>query len=204
MEYIVPEEVYEVGYEGTAAEHQSSNGATYEINTEIQESLVSLRDALEDGTLDISSLSASQLEVYDRFSDLLDPSKTSRERFDLCTYGLGFIGQIPYVWGGNSLETGVDCSGFVQQISKHFGMDVTSGRSTTYSIMRELATVDINDIKPGDLVVRGSDNAHVGVYIGNGQVMHFSTSSGSLSNNSKISALSSSSFKNPVIKRYMD
>lgn len=80
----------------------------------------------------------------------------------------------PYVWGGNSLSSGVDCSGLVQQIYKHFGVNVSR---TTYSQIGEGKSVGMNELQAGDMVffdtnpnVKGPD--HVGIYLGGGKMIH--------------------------------
>lgn len=80
----------------------------------------------------------------------------------------------PYVWGGNSLSGGVDCSGLVQQIYKHFGVNVSR---TTYSQIGEGKSVGMNELQAGDMVffdtnpsVKGPD--HVGIYLGGGKMIH--------------------------------
>jgi hypothetical protein len=80
----------------------------------------------------------------------------------------------PYAWGGNSLTSGVDCSGLVQQVYKHFGIDVSR---TTYSQIGEGKAVKMNELQAGDMVffdtnpnTAGPD--HVGLYLGNGKMLH--------------------------------
>lgn len=79
-----------------------------------------------------------------------------------------------YVWGGNSLTNGVDCSGLVQQVYKHFGINVSR---TTYSQIGEGKAVGMNELQAGDMVffdtnpgVKGPD--HVGIYLGGGKMIH--------------------------------
>ncbi len=73
-----------------------------------------------------------------------------------------------YVWGGNSLSTGVDCSGLVQQIYRRLGVSVPR---TTYEQAKHGRKVSVAQIRPGDLVFyRGLD--HVGIYVGNGKIVH--------------------------------
>ncbi len=79
-----------------------------------------------------------------------------------------------YVWGGNSLSGGIDCSGLVQQVYKHFGINVSR---TTYSQIGEGKAVGMNDLQAGDMVffdtnpgVKGPD--HVGIYLGGGKMIH--------------------------------
>ncbi len=99
----------------------------------------------------------------------------SNLRVSICDYAKKFIGT-KYVWGGNSLTKGIDCSGFVKQVYAKFGY-------TTPRVSREMAkkykTISISELKPGDLVFYGKVSTnyinHVGIYIGNGQVIHSST-----------------------------
>lgn len=99
----------------------------------------------------------------------------SELRVSICDYAKKWIGT-KYVWGGNSLTKGIDCSGFVQQVYKHFGY-------TTPRVSRDMAKrytkISVSELKPGDLIFYGrvKDNYinHVGIYIGNGQVIHSST-----------------------------
>lgn len=77
-----------------------------------------------------------------------------------------------YVWGGNSLTNGIDCSGLVQQIYKRLGISVPR---VTYDQARSGKQVSVKQIRPGDLVFyrpgsRGPE--HVGIYVGNGKVVH--------------------------------
>ena len=96
-------------------------------------------------------------------------------RVSICDYAKKFIGT-KYVWGGNSLTKGIDCSGFVKQVYKQFGY-------TTPRVSRDMArtykTISISDLKPGDLVFYGNVSTkyinHVAIYIGNGQIIHSST-----------------------------
>lgn len=96
-------------------------------------------------------------------------------RVSICDYAKKWIGT-KYVWGGNSLTKGIDCSGFVQQVYRNFGYytpRVSRDMAKTYK------SISISELKPGDLIFYGrvSDNYinHVGIYIGNGQVVHSST-----------------------------
>lgn len=79
-----------------------------------------------------------------------------------------------YQWGGNSLKTGVDCSGLTQQVFKHFGINLPR---TTYAQIGVGKGVGMHELQSGDLVffdtdpgTKGAD--HVGIYIGNGMIIH--------------------------------
>ncbi len=97
--------------------------------------------------------------------DSYDPDyATSVSPDELVAYALQFVGN-PYVWGGNSLTEGCDCSGFVHLIFAHFGISTprysqsfkTSGQAVSY-----------NNMKAGDVVVYPG---HVAIYIGNGLIV---------------------------------
>ena len=81
----------------------------------------------------------------------------------------------PYVWGGESMsEGGMDCSGFVYNALKDAGYKV--GRTTAQGYRSYGTSVSKSDMQPGDLVFFGKNNdaSHIGIYIGNGQMIHSS------------------------------
>lgn len=81
----------------------------------------------------------------------------------------------PYVWGGESAaEGGMDCSGFVYNALKDAGYDV--GRTTAQGYRSYGSAVSKEEMQPGDLVFFGKDGnaSHIGIYIGNGQMIHSS------------------------------
>lgn len=88
----------------------------------------------------------------------------------IASYGLQFVGR-PYVLGGNSLTNGTDCSGFVNLVHAHFGISTPRQSSALAGGGR---AVSDSDKQPGDVVCY---QGHVGIYIGNNQIVHASTPS---------------------------
>lgn len=93
---------------------------------------------------------------------------------EVIQYAKQFLGN-PYVYGGNSLTRGVDCSGFVQQIYKKFDIDVERSSRSQYA--SNGVKVSKNDLLPGDLIFYGNNGYidHVAIYAGNGEIIHAST-----------------------------
>ena len=97
-------------------------------------------------------------------------SSTGVTAQQVLAYAYQFEGY-PYVWGGSNPSTGFDCSGFVQYVYAHFGINLPR---TTFEQVNCGTPVSLNNIKPGDLVFEfGSSEGpnHVGIYIGNGQMI---------------------------------
>ena len=91
----------------------------------------------------------------------------------MANYAATFVGWLPYVWGGTSLQKGADCSGFAAQIYAHFGycsqQEANSHKMDSLSMRGWGYAVDVSQIHPGDLVCY---NGHVAIYYGGGLVVH--------------------------------
>ena len=103
----------------------------------------------------------------------------------LVSYARQFVGN-PYVWGGNSLTKGCDCSGFVHQVYKYFGYNLVR---YSMSFAYEGVPVDIKDIKPGDIVVYARNSkgiGHVAIYMGNGKIVEAQSSKAGITDNRSV------------------
>lgn len=85
-------------------------------------------------------------------------------------YATQFVGN-PYVYGGSSLTNGTDCSGFVMSVYNNFGVSLPHSSSAMRS--RGYDVGGLANAQPGDIVCY---SGHVGLYVGNGQIVHASTS----------------------------
>jgi cell wall-associated NlpC family hydrolase len=90
----------------------------------------------------------------------------------LVVSALGFLG-VPYRRGGNNVETGFDCSGFVRAIYQQTAGLLLPRRASEQAASTE--KIDKTDLKPGDLVFFNTMRrafSHVGIYVGNGKFIH--------------------------------
>lgn len=83
----------------------------------------------------------------------------------------------PYVWGGSSPNTSFDCSGFVSWVINHCGNGWNVGRQTANGLMGKCDIIPKSEAKPGDLIFfqktyNTSGASHVGIYVGNGMMIH--------------------------------
>lgn len=127
----------------------------------------------------------------DTYEDTTDTSSYSLGQ-SIVDYAVQFVGN-PYVWGGTSLTSGADCSGFTQSVMANFGISIPR---TAASQSGSGTPVSLSDIQPGDLLFyEGSGGiGHVTIYMGNGQVVHASNESTGIT-------ISSYGYRTPVSAR---
>lgn len=113
----------------------------------------------------------SQIDV----KDLGELEKSSSESLgeEIVSYAKRYLGG-KYVYGGNNLNTGVDCSGFVQQIMKKYGIQLERSSRAQYACNG--VSISEAELRPGDLVYYGNGGRvnHAAIYAGNGQIIHAS------------------------------
>ena len=138
---------------------QAAGDAISGIRSSSGTSILSRGNVIEAGTSIVKSISSS-----------LPVIATTASRQALIQYAKQFLGN-PYVYGGTSLTDGADCSGFVQQIFKHFG--ITTGRSSRDQYANA-QSISFEQLQPGDLVFYASGDYinHVAIYAGDGVIIH--------------------------------
>jgi cell wall-associated NlpC family hydrolase len=96
----------------------------------------------------------------------------SHKASELVVNAMGFLG-VPYKRGGNSAETGFDCSGFVVSVYRQsIGLLLPRKAEQQAAATQQ---IDKNELQPGDLVFFNTMRrafSHVGIYVGNGKFIH--------------------------------
>lgn len=112
--------------------------------------------------------------VYNSYITKINASSTEDVRSQVVSYAKQFLGG-RYVYGGNSLTSGIDCSGFTQQILAKFGYKISRTSAMQYNDGKRISA---NELQPGDLVFYGYSGvvSHVAIYIGDGKIIHASDS----------------------------
>lgn len=110
-----------------------------------------------------------------------DPNATAA---DIIAYARKFVGN-PYVWGGNSLTEGCDCSGFVHLVFKHFGYSLPRYSMSFLNVGKK---VTLDEIQPGDIVIYNKLNGigHVAIYIGDGKIVEAQSSAAGITDTRKV------------------
>ena len=175
-------EAYNTGDEETIA-----NAEYYAQQTadQAQQSADQAQAAQDQAQAAQDEATAADQTVYDTVADAgIDTSEvtgttddsSSSLRQQIVDYALQFVGN-PYVYGGTSLTNGTDCSGFTQSVLANFGINISR---TAGAQSQGGTSVDLNNLKPGDLLYyEGSGDygiGHVTMYIGDGKVVHASSS----------------------------
>lgn len=126
----------------------------------------------------IAYVSSEFVNVAYKYKEAVESSNygegVSQLRTNMIDFAMKYLGT-PYVWGGNSLTRGVDCSGFVKQVFLNFGYGSNMPR-TSREMAAKYTRISASEAKAGDLVfyhnLRTGVVDHVAIYIGNGKIIH--------------------------------
>ena len=155
--------------EAASAAKQSEIDAAKKAEEEARRAQeLALQKQSESGSSSGSSSSGGNSSSGKSYASATSYSGSGSKGQQIANYACQFIGN-PYVPGGTSLTEGADCSGFVWRVYKDFGYSVPR---TSYSLRSHGTEVSYADAQPGDVVCYAG---HVGIYIGNGQIVHAST-----------------------------
>ena len=133
----------------------------------------------EEAKKELSLLIAILDKCFDDNGNIVNDYETANYLSDkgklgtnIVNYAKEFVGN-PYVYGGDSLTNGIDCSGFTEKVYQKFGYEIGA---TTYNQQKVGTTVSLNDLQPGDLIFydfKGSGNVtHVAIYAGDDTIVH--------------------------------
>lgn len=101
---------------------------------------------------------------------------------DVLIRAIGLVGT-PYRWGGNTPDSGFDCSGLIKYVYRD-AAGISLPRSTREMIVMRAPTVNLNALQSGDLVFfatsGGSQVSHAGIYVGDGRFVHAPSTGGTV------------------------
>lgn len=114
-----------------------------------------------------SSKNEENASSEDKTNSNNNNTSSSTKGAEVVSYAMSLIGK-PYVYGG-STPSGFDCSGFTSYVYKHFGVSINRTAAAQSSNGK---SVSRSELQPGDLIMFCKPINHVGIYIGNGKIVH--------------------------------
>lgn len=149
-------------YADQSAYEESEAPSVYYSEAESEEGKAAKNEAKESVAAEINETAIKSAELAKTFSKPMG--------HQVADFAVRFVGN-PYRYGGTSLTTGADCSGFIMSVYRNFGVSLPHSSSALASVGSDVGR-DLTNARPGDIVCY---SGHVGLYIGNGQIVHAST-----------------------------
>lgn len=150
------------------AEEEAKRAQEEALRKQEQEQQQSSQSQSSESSSSSSSSQSSSSSSGSSYASAASYSGSGSKGQQIANYACQYIGN-PYVPGGTSLTQGADCSGFVWRVYKDFGYTVPR---TSYGLRSAGTEVSYSNAQPGDVICYAG---HVGIYIGNGQIVHAST-----------------------------
>ena len=157
-------------WQSTAQAEQSSD-SSQNTQTETYQNADNSQSAGTEAYQTADSSQNTQAETESTSQSEAAVSAGSASGSAIASYACQYVG-IPYVWGGTSLTSGVDCSGFTMAVFSAFGISLPHYAASQYGCG---TPVSLSDLSAGDLVFyNGSSGAieHVAIYVGGGSIVH--------------------------------
>ena len=163
---------------GTSFLIKSEDSDFYTVMFEENAALLYKKDATQEIYVKVTTYDDSATTIKEMLQEIKSISESlgiksnaiAQVDSTIVKYAMQFVGN-PYVWGGTSLTDGCDCSGFTQQVYKHFGVNIPR---CSYEQVNAGTSVQFDDLQPGDLLFfnRGAKIGHVAMYAGDGMIVH--------------------------------
>ncbi len=151
------------GFEGWISADYVTVGLKYDTAKTFEELQAEEEARIAATTANVSSYSEDRYTTYHQINSA--SSYNGELGSNIVNYARQYVGWLPYVYAGNSLETGTDCSGFTSLVYAQFGIGLS--RSSDAQAGNGYS-VPLSDAMPGDIIVYGG---HVAIYAGGGTII---------------------------------
>ena len=164
----------------TSSETKSETASETTTETSSETTSETATETTTETTTETATETATETESPAGMESSTQAAETPSSAASVSTHGSGnavvdyavqFVGN-PYVYGGTSLTNGADCSGFVMSVYENFGVSLPHSSTADRNVGVDVGGLE--NAQPGDLVCY---SGHVGIYIGDGQIVHASTAS---------------------------